>query len=495
MGKNRKIIARANAGSTIGLGHLYRLVGLTEVFQHDTEIEFVLPNSNYISLIPKSYHFQVLPKEVLTKEDELNWLHEYYEPIDHIFFLDGYDLDKNYQCKLIEKGYKVLFVDDFVQFEQQAHVVINPSLNIRPEAYKKHPRTQFGLGSKYAALRKEFLAVAMKNDVAHPPEEIRSVFISLGGADPFNLSAKVIHALSAVAPSVSLHVLIGQANESPLKEEASQGKHYFYRNLTENQMIDLMQKCDAAITSASTICYEICCVRKPLAIGWYVDNQEKLYNGFLKEELARGLGNLKDILPEDLSNQLRVFLHADHQPALKRQVELFDGKNQIRLRKLLKPYLKKIELRRVEQEDVQLLFQWANDPLVRSQSLNPKPITFEEHEQWLQNKLADKNSLLFIGHQDEDAVGQIRFDQKEDHILLSYLVAEMYRGRGLGYELVARGLKALKLLVDQGEILAQVKLKNLASQKVFERLGFVKFECSDNREIIEYKISLGELSA
>ena len=55
-----------------------------------------------------------------------------------------------------------------------------------------------------------------------------------------------------------------------------------------------MQKCNFAVAPASTILYELLCVKMPIFSGFYVDNQELIYKGFLNKEVIYKGENMKD---------------------------------------------------------------------------------------------------------------------------------------------------------------------------------------------------------
>jgi RimJ/RimL family protein N-acetyltransferase len=126
-------------------------------------------------------------------------------------------------------------------------------------------------------------------------------------------------------------------------------------------------------------------------------------------------------------------------------------------------------LRRVKESDIKILFEWANDELVRSSAINKGAILWDNHLTWLQNKLKS-NSILLILERERKPVGQIRFDYdlKEKHWLIDYSIGEENRGKGLGKILVASGIEYL----NQFPVVALVKPENTSSIKVFESLNF-----------------------
>src|SRR5205814_873394 len=72
----------------------------------------------------------------------------------------------------------------------------------------------------------------------------------------------------------------------------------------------------------------------------------------------------------------------------------------------------RVRLRRAAPEDVDLLFDWVNDPVVRACAFQPAPVPREEHVRWLTARLSSPETELYIGVDEDDRpVGQVRLDR------------------------------------------------------------------------------------
>ena len=131
-----------------------------------------------------------------------------------------------------------------------------------------------------------------------------------------------------------------------------------------------------------------------------------------------------------------------------------------------------LNIRLVNEEDAQLLFEWANDPTTRLNSFNTSHITWEEHINWLHNKLSDPNSKLYISTLSgvDAPIGFVKFEKK-DAIIIGITIAPDQRGKGYGAEILNITCEEYWKNSDE-EILAYIKLDNIASKRIFEKANF-----------------------
>ena len=127
-----------------------------------------------------------------------------------------------------------------------------------------------------------------------------------------------------------------------------------------------------------------------------------------------------------------------------------------------------MELRLAKSEDSKVLFNWANDKVVRYNSLNVEPVSWENHQKWFNNKLHSV-SKIYLLFNNKVPIGQIRFDFLDDYWFIDYSIDEKYRGKGFGKIILELAIRNF----NQGDMLkAIVKNENISSLKVFQKLGF-----------------------
>lgn len=322
----KKIIFRADGNATTGLGHLYRLFSLVEIVKDNFDFVFLTHKTSIGSVIPAAYNKVMIPQNI-SIENEPEWIATQFSPKNYIIIADGYQFITSYQKQIKQKGFSLIYIDDLAKEHMYADVVINHSPYIQEAHYKKEAYTKLALGTKYALLRPLFLEAAKQERKIHT---VDSAFICFGGSDPFNLSLKAAEALLQTPNFKKIHVVLGGAykHKEIFKLEENYPKTIkTYRNLSEIDLIKTMKQCSFAIAPASTILFELSCVKMPIFSGFFIDNQELIYKGFLNNQAIYKGGNMKDYQVLDFVNHIETILKEqkfDYQ--IKAQKALFDNK-------------------------------------------------------------------------------------------------------------------------------------------------------------------------
>ncbi len=137
----------------------------------------------------------------------------------------------------------------------------------------------------------------------------------------------------------------------------------------------------------------------------------------------------------------------------------------------------KIHIRFTEPDDARDLFDWRTDATTQEYSRQGESFSYESHVAWLRGSLKNPARNLFIAHNDSgEKVGQIRFDREGEMAEVGIGVAPAMRGKGVGTELLRRGCENYLGNWGVTYILAEIKKTNVASMKIFERVGFVLHE-------------------
>ena len=327
----KEILFRADGNSEIGLGHLYRLFSLIEMLKEHFQFTFVSSENSTVNIIPNSYQLKIIPSQITIKE-EPEWISKEFDKNNTLLIADGYQFNSSYQRKIKEKGFIFVYIDDLASEHMFADLIINHSPNITSQIYSTESYTKFALGTKYALLRPTFLDLIAKENTV---QKIDKAFVCFGGADPYNLTLKATKALLKTPQVKKIDIVLGGAYSHKEIYTLTQKNIKIYQNISEEELMKTMVTSNFAIAPASTILYELCCVKIPVLSGYYVNNQKKIYNGFANKKAIFEMGNMKDFSINSFEEQIQLFFKIDFQELINRQKKIFDQNIKNRFCKLI----------------------------------------------------------------------------------------------------------------------------------------------------------------
>lgn len=139
--------------------------------------------------------------------------------------------------------------------------------------------------------------------------------------------------------------------------------------------------------------------------------------------------------------------------------------------------MKHCHLRRADWQDKSLLYRWRNDFAVRAASFQSVEISVAEHEVWFREKLEDADSSIYILEIEKEPAGQARLDRHDGAAYISYSISCSFRGQGYGKLLLQ--LLEKEIAKESLILVGQVKKDNIASQVIFQSLGYEERETED----------------
>jgi len=141
-----------------------------------------------------------------------------------------------------------------------------------------------------------------------------------------------------------------------------------------------------------------------------------------------------------------------------------------------------VTLRPVNKGDTDVLFGWQQEPSIRKHFRNPHAPTKLEHEEWVADKLNDRQALFMMIAERGSPVGVIRLDPTGDcSFEVSIIVAHEYQGRGIG----KLALALARELRPAANLYANIKTNNAPSVALFKGAGYIAvgqetyINCSD----------------
>lgn len=147
----------------------------------------------------------------------------------------------------------------------------------------------------YTLLRPAFLKEAKQE---RKIKDIENLLICFGGADMFNLSLKSLKAAVGANLYNEIHVIIGASylTKSLLEDFTKHRDNIFlYENIKEKEIIRIMKGSDLAIVPSSGILFEALACGCEAISGYYIDNQQEIYQGFKNLDLIHPAEDFADI--------------------------------------------------------------------------------------------------------------------------------------------------------------------------------------------------------
>ncbi|PTS95983.1 hypothetical protein DBR11_20080 [Pedobacter sp. HMWF019] len=133
-----------------------------------------------------------------------------------------------------------------------------------------------------------------------------------------------------------------------------------------------------------------------------------------------------------------------------------------------------LKFRYATDSDVELLYEWANDPTARENSYNKESIPFEDHKKWFDKGLCSGKRSIYIFTNDKgEAIGQVRIEYtSENEAIISISVDINYRKNGYAVEMLNTACADFKVKTPGIKISAYIFKNNIASYKCFIKAGF-----------------------
>ncbi|MEM4360381.1 MAG: UDP-2,4-diacetamido-2,4,6-trideoxy-beta-L-altropyranose hydrolase [Candidatus Bilamarchaeaceae archaeon] len=236
----------------------FELVTIDRPHPHPSDLELTLSTIRNIShsqshLSLKQDTFTPSPSSVLPPPSSI-WV-----------VLDGYHFTSEYQKAIRDAGIRLLVIDDMNHLPYyHADIILNQNIHATELKYNCAPDTRLLLGTKYVLLRREFLKY--KDFKREIPEKARKILVTMGGADPDNVTLKVIQALNLLNdPELEVKVVIGPSNPhiESIKKELNLSPFTFHILQGTDDMPSLMAWADLAISGGGSTCWELLYMELP----------------------------------------------------------------------------------------------------------------------------------------------------------------------------------------------------------------------------------------
>ena len=477
------LYVRADADGKIGAGHIMRCIALTQAWKDlGGEVTFISHCENGAlkeRIQSEGFRLVVLDHVCPDSSDlkkTLAILKSESADQKHWLVLDGYHFTPEYQKSIRDAGICVMVIDDTNHLPYyHADILLNQNVYASELKYHCDKDTTLLMGTRYVLLRREFLKYRdFKRQI---PDRAKNILVTLGGADPDNVTLKVIEALRLLdEPDISVRIIVGPANPHQTNLRKAIVPAHFKTELLINpsNMPELMAWADLAISAGGGTCWELAFMGVPIMALILVDNQKAVAEGISREGFAANLGWYKTLDEKTISGEMNTLIQSKDRRLSMVQIgqALMCGSGRDRVcEKIL---ARSISIKPAKESDCELIWHWANDQEVRNSAFCSDMILFEDHKKWFYSKINDPKSYQFIGYDGSNqSIGQIRFDElSEREFDVDVSIDNRFRERGYATALIKQAILELLNFVDVDVIHAYVKLSNSASKYAFLKAGF-----------------------
>lgn len=266
--QKKKVAIYVNGNNKRGLGHIYRALEIADEFYTKPDIYYDINQTN-IKMFGFTTHNLIGVNgfgELLSKLQEK----EYNLLINDVLTTS---IDYMIAIKKTLPNAKIVNFEDDGEGIYKADLVFNA-------LYQQSNLSNVKVGEKYYIVSKLFMFY-------HPidiKENVRTVFISFGGADPQNYSDRILNIISNKEKYEKLHfiVVLGRAKNN-VEALLNYNKYDNIDVLFDvKNMPDLMSKCDIGITSRGRTGYELAVLGIPTIAMAQNEREEK--HGFVNND-------------------------------------------------------------------------------------------------------------------------------------------------------------------------------------------------------------------
>lgn len=497
-----RAIIRADAATWIGTGHVVRCATLADQLRRrGAEVQFVcrqLPGDACEWLTGRGFDVHVLsaangsgPSDAgqdpthaawlgVTGEQDCRETHSVLAesgPWDWLI-VDHYALDRRWESAMRDCVRRIAVIDDLADREHDCELLLDQNLVAgMAERYsgKVPEHCASLLGPRFALLQDTY--ADLRSKVRPRKGAVKRLLVFFGGADPDNLTARALVAIGFLGRAdVAVDVVVGNSNPHRAELTAMAAKIpgvTLHGDLPS--LAPLMASADLALGAGGATSWERLCLGLPSIVVTCAENQRPLAAELQRRKLARWIGDADAVDAGSIASALKdEFADRGLEATSNAGMTMVDGNGAPRVATVLMASgAMNFSVRPATAADEELLLDWANDPVVRRNSIASDRISLATHRQWFRSRLADEECRIFIAETDPDmAIGQVRFDRKGDGWEVDYSLDRAFRGTGLGRKLLKCAIQRLFAEKPGSRIAARVKSANMASCKVFDGLGF-----------------------
>lgn len=336
---------RVDANGIIGMGHLTRCLSIATALRDNGEnVCFVMADDSSKNIVEtQGFACKVLNTDYSNMEEELRVFVPLLQGAEAgLVLVDSYFVTNVY-FEALRQYCKVAYMDDFGKLKYNLDGIINGNIYGTDIPYKEqgiNKHMECITGCAYTPLRREFLNACRSEDADR-------ILVTTGGSDPMHITIEIVKEVlkRERLSECSYDIVCGRFNQDT--EEIRRmcvdcPNIKIHQNVKD--MWTLMERSKCAITAGGSTMYELAKMGIPMCSFSFVDNQERIVQGFYNKGysccgcnyLEDGQGTI-----EELCDSLERLLSDPKEWDLRseRLMKLVDGYGSIRIAERLSAML------------------------------------------------------------------------------------------------------------------------------------------------------------
>ena len=491
------IAFRVDCSSEIGSGHLMRCIRLSKSLKKNKKnIFFIIKQSDYVSEIKGLLSKENLKLILLdNKKRKFSYKSDAEATIKILkknkiqkLIVDNYKIDSQWEKKVKKFTKKLIVIDDLANRSHYCDIIIDQN-------YVKNYKTRYDkitnkdciklLGPKFCINNQ--LKKKINSNYKSKKLRIRKIFVFFSAVFIPRIFEMIVSLFSAKAfKHINVDFVVGNLEKKNFLKLKNSVNKNINLMISKKNLENLMSRADLAIGSGGTNTWERISMGLPSIVFCIANNQKKICEFLSKKKIINYLGlfnsksrlKLKKEIIKAQNNYKNIRINSEENKYL---IDEF-GLERINYF-INKPLEEKIKLKKISFEDIDLMFNWVNDALVRKNSFMKKKIKYSEHKKWFKKKIFSKKSIIFKLLLNNIPIGQIRYEKKNNFYEIDYSIDEAFRNHGFGRLIIKKSIK--KFFKKKTIIRADVKRVNKESIKIFESLKFQEIKSSSIKKRFE----------
>jgi len=476
-------IFRVDASKTIGGGHLSRCLSLIKSIEvrEKCNIHFISNNfenllSNKLAEIkykifnPKtnfnSFDYQLDAEKTIGYINKLETSNTY-------IIVDHYKIDSKWERLIKPYCNKIIVIDDLANRRHICDILVDQNLvkNYKNRyQYLVSKNCKLLLGPKYALIGKEYSN--NKNNYYNQKKD--EILIFFGSFDKYGLTLKILNLLIKINIKKNINVVINtKVIDYQLINKISKVHQNIkiYSNL--DSLHSLLSKANIVIGSMGINFWERCTFGiKSILISTSYE-QIPIANYLDKNNFATYLGHFDSFSNNHFINLIKSKSLVANKYESKLLTKLVDGKGPLRVFDYIYPQNKKIRSRKLNYDDIHILYRWANNTLIRKNSFHNKYINLKTHKSWFKSNFTKNTTIYFYETYLNNEIGIVRFTKKKSIHYIHFNIEPALFSLGYGLKIVKLSLSNF-MRKNKTKVYGKVLNKNMSSKKIFEKLNFDK---------------------